>query len=595
MMALIGTLHDFNPDTDSWISWVERFEQYLTANGILETKQVAVFLTAIGAKVYDTLRDLLYPEKPASKPLAVLVTLLRAHYPPQPIEIAERWKFYKRHQEPGESVSALRKLASTCQFGEYLVTALRDQFVMGLQCEAMSKRLLTKKELTLHKAMDIASIMEQVTKEADALHRKQKTEQEVEIFHTDTREWYKRNKQYNSLRQRTVHGEPQNGCYRCGVASHESHSCRFRNAVCHSCGNKEHTKRVCKKGTEHEGKTHKLLQKRAYQIQLQDSSDDSDGHIPIQTVKLYKMNSAYSAIPVPVKIEGKYLTMDLDKGAAVSVITEQDWRRIKVNIPVIKTAVCLQTFSKEVLTPLGSVHVRVQLNGRLEKLMLYIMKSGGPPLFGREWIHKLGMPDIKYNACHALQTLPAVSAWIQDLQRKFSPVFDDTLGTVKGRQMSLNMRENAVPIFFKARTVPFALKAGVEAELMRLENLGIISRVRCSEWASPIVRKKNGDIRICGDFRMAVNSQLAVDKYPLPKIEDIFATLAGTQQFTKLDLKHAYLQLPVHPESRPYLTINTHKGLFQYNRMVFGIAQHQQFGSVQWMNCLLECRGHNVC
>uniref|UniRef100_A0A8C5PW56 Uncharacterized protein n=1 Tax=Leptobrachium leishanense TaxID=445787 RepID=A0A8C5PW56_9ANUR len=186
-MALIGTLQDFNPDTNSWISWVERFEQYLTANGILETKQLAVFLTAIGAKVYDTLRDLLYPEKPASKPLAVSVVLLRAHYQPQPTEIAERWKFYKRHQEPGESissfVSALRRLASTCQFGEYLVTALRDQFVMGLQCEAMIKRLLTEKELTLNKAVDIASIMEQV-KEADVLERKQKTEQEVEIFHT---------------------------------------------------------------------------------------------------------------------------------------------------------------------------------------------------------------------------------------------------------------------------------------------------------------------------------------------------------------------------------------------------------------------------
>uniref|UniRef100_A0A8C5P7E5 CCHC-type domain-containing protein n=1 Tax=Leptobrachium leishanense TaxID=445787 RepID=A0A8C5P7E5_9ANUR len=398
MIALIGTLHDFNPDTDSWISWVERFEQYLTANGILETKQVALFLTANGVKVYDTLRDLLYPEKPASKPFAVLVALLRAHYQPQPIEIAERWKFYKRHQEPGESVSsfvsALRKLSSTCQFGEYLVTALRDQFVMGLQCEAMIKRLLTEKELAFHKAMDIASIMEQVTKEADVLHRKQKTEQEAEIFHTDTREQYKRNKQYNSLRQRTVHGEHpqynslrqrmdvlhgeiQNGCYRCGVTSHESHSCRFRNAVCHSCGNKGHIKRVCKKGTVHEGKPHKLLQKRAYQIQLQDSSDDSDGHIPIQTVKLYKMDSAYSAISVPVKIEGKYLTMDPDTGSAVSVITEQDWWRLKVNVPVIKTVVCLQTYSKEVLTPLGSVHVRVQLNGRSEKLTLYIMKSGG--------------------------------------------------------------------------------------------------------------------------------------------------------------------------------------------------------------------------
>jgi ribosome-interacting GTPase 1 len=60
--------------------------------------------------------------------------------------------------------------------------------------------------------------------------------------------------------------------------------------------------------------------------------------------------------------------------------------------------------------------------------------------------------------------------------------------------------------------------------------------------------------------------------YPLPRIEDLFASLAGGKQFTKLDVAHAYLQIPLSEASLQYTTINTHKGLFRYNRMPFGIS-----------------------
>ncbi|XP_044155518.1 uncharacterized protein K02A2.6-like [Bufo gargarizans] len=160
----------------------------------------------------------------------------------------------------------------------------------------------------------------------------------------------------------------------------------------------------------------------------------------------------------------------------------------------------------------------------------------------------------------------------------------------------LLLKPGATPRFCKAR---FALREKVEAELDHLLAEKIITKVDRSEWASPIVpvKKKNGDIRICGDFRVALNNQLLVDQYPLPRLEDLFGSLAGGQKFTKIDLKQAYLQLQVHPDSRHLLTINTHKGLFQYNRKVFGIApapaiwqriMDEVLAGIPFTQCLLD-------
>ena len=77
---------------------------------------------------------------------------------------------------------------------------------------------------------------------------------------------------------------------------------------------------------------------------------------------------------------------------------------------------------------------------------------------------------------------------------------------------------------------------------------------------------------VCGDFKVSVNPLLLAEQYPLPRIEDIFANLAGGKQLSKLDLRQAYHQMEVTEECKKFLTINTHKGLFQYNRLVFRIS-----------------------
>ena len=95
-----------------------------------------------------------------------------------------------------------------------------------------------------------------------------------------------------------------------------------------------------------------------------------------------------------------------------------------------------------------------------------------------------------------------------------------------------------------------------------------------SEWAAPIVpiMKRDGSIRLCSDYKVTVNRVLTPDNYPLPQIEDIFAELQVEKLFSKLDLSQAYQQLPLDPDSKKFTTINTHKSLFQFERLPFGIS-----------------------
>ena len=81
-----------------------------------------------------------------------------------------------------------------------------------------------------------------------------------------------------------------------------------------------------------------------------------------------------------------------------------------------------------------------------------------------------------------------------------------------------------------------------------------------------------GSVRLCGDYKLTVNQEALMDTYPLPRIEDPFALLAGGTVFSKLDLAHAYLQIPLDEESKKLVTVNTHKGLFQYTCLLFGVS-----------------------
>ena len=81
-------------------------------------------------------------------------------------------------------------------------------------------------------------------------------------------------------------------------------------------------------------------------------------------------------------------------------------------------------------------------------------------------------------------------------------------------------------------------------------------RPSVSPWGSPIlfVSKKDGTIRLCVDYR-SLNEVTIKNKYPLPKIEDLFDQLNGAKVFSKIDLRSGYYQLKIRPEDIPKTTL----------------------------------------
>ena len=160
----IGRLDELHIGTDDFNCYVEHMEQYFIANDVPEGKKVAAFLSAMGAKAYELLWNLVPPDAPKDKRFNDLVKTMRAHLKPKPLIIAERFKFYKRVQHEDEKVAeyivSLKELSTHCDFGTFLNDALRDQLVCGLRQQAIQRKLLAKDKLTFKKASEIAQAME---------------------------------------------------------------------------------------------------------------------------------------------------------------------------------------------------------------------------------------------------------------------------------------------------------------------------------------------------------------------------------------------------------------------------------------------------
>ena len=556
-MQILGTLETFDPATDTVVAYMERAELFFAVNNIAADKKVPVFLNAVGKQHYQLLSNLFAPATPVSKTLPEIVDALKEHFEPRPIVISERFNFHRRQQGKTETVAQyvaeLRKLSVHCQFGGYLDEALRDRFVCGLRSETVQQKLLTKADLTLQEAIRIAQASEQAVAKACQLQSHGTAAEEVPLG-------------VGKLSTQRP-GGGANSCYRCGRADHAPAVCRFKAVRCYNCNKTGHIASVCRQKKPQNTAQQKGASSSNYNIKSvceEGEEEDLMENLMLNTIR-YEQGKP---LVMDLTLNGKQLTMELDTRAAVSLVSQKTFQSLLPDCELKPSRVPLTTYSGEPMEVLGLAEVDVTYSMQRATLPLYVVKGAGPSLFGRNWLEAI-RPEWE-----SIQTMHSAPVPLAKMLEQHKDVFEG-LGELKGHKPKIFVDPDAQPRYCKARSVPYALREKVDRELDRLQSEGIIEPVQFADWAAPVVpvlKQDKKSLRLCGDFKLTVNKASKLDKYPIPKIEDLFAQLAGGKSFSKLDMSQAYQQLVLDEESRKYVVINTHRGLFRYNRLPFGVS-----------------------
>lgn len=104
---------------------------------------------------------------------------------------------------------------------------------------------------------------------------------------------------------------------------------------------------------------------------------------------------------ITTTVSGVKLQMELDTGSALSVISETDYNKLFSHLPLQKTSVMLKTYTGEKVSPKGKLKVDVVYGDQTHKLELYVLKTAGPALLGREWLRRI---QLDWHAIKALNT-----------------------------------------------------------------------------------------------------------------------------------------------------------------------------------------------
>ena len=267
------------------------------------------------------------------------------------IVIAERFRFHKRNQRSGESISeyciAIQKLSEHCDFGTTLNTALRDRLVCGLANEYIQRKLLADADLTYDQAKAIALAAETATKDSEELRKQPMVDTSV-------------NKLLQARPSRRGHVPTRAGqptatatattatayCVRCGKRNHTQDQCYFRDKQCHTCMKTGHIKRMCQNGKQHKLNANKG---NVHYVDGSLNADDESNEISDSEAILFYVGNdenhtvgSVTAKPLVVNmlVNGVNIDMEIDSGAPVSIMPQTQFEKyfglLKLNRPDVR-------------------------------------------------------------------------------------------------------------------------------------------------------------------------------------------------------------------------------------------------------------------
>lgn len=533
-----------------WEKWIRRFERFRMAsnlNGSTDANQVTTLVYCMGDEADDVLRGLDLTDGQRQQYDAVRNAFDR-HFVPRKNVIYERAKFNKRVQQPAETVdsfiTALYALAENCEYGELHDELLRDRLVVGLKDSSLSERMQLNKDLTLTKAITMARQSEEIKRQQTDLRgesSKGKTAMDaVHVRKSQPNKFRSREQKQFKPRKPQLTKQENKTCFKCGKTQmHPAAQCPAKNAECHNCGKRGHYGRVCRSTAVHE------------------VADCADG------LFLGELDSGEDPWLANICVRGKSMTFKLDLGADVTAISEETFKDIKQpNEHLQKAEKPLYGPGGAALTVLGSTKEDISYSDRSTAETIYVVRNLRVALLSR-------------TASVRLKLIARIDNVDLETVKKAYPKLWDGLGLVQ-KPYTIKLKPDAKPYSLKVpRRVPLPLLGKVKAELQRMEQLGVISRVEGpTDWCCGMVvapKKDKETVRICVDMT-PLNGSVCRERYILPSVDQTLGMLTGAQYFSKLDANMGFWQIPLSKESALLTTFITPFGRYHFNRLPFGIS-----------------------
>ena len=247
-------------------------------------------------------------------------------------------------------------------------------------------------------------------------------------------------------------GGERRACYRCGNASHTAQDCRFREAVCHKCKKRGHLARVCR-GSSSSYRSNRRPTRwvdsevtTADKRSLSPDPDDMLGNV-------YAVGcSRVSPYKVTLELEGQPVTMEVDTGAAVSIISKKTHASLFPRAPLHTPKVQLRTYTSDPIHVVGQMTVEVKYQDYTGQHDLYVVAGNGPSLIGRDWLThiRLDWGSIK-SVARSDANLEVVK-----LTEKYASVFQAGPGLMNQFSACLTLKADARSRFYRPRSVPYA-------------------------------------------------------------------------------------------------------------------------------------------
>nr|XP_047140200.1 uncharacterized protein K02A2.6-like [Hydra vulgaris] len=317
-------------------------------------------------------------------------------------------------------------------------------------------------------------------------------------------------------------------CKYCGL-QHPPRKCPAFGKSCKKCGKLNHFKNVCKANTKYE----KIVE----EIENDDAS-------------VYSINMNDTNSEIGVKINDYNMKMQVDTGSQVTIIPINFWELMS-KPKLQKCYLRLKQFDGTVIKVLGEFEATLETESKMNIVRIIVAdctKNHG----------LIGLDVLNINATKLVNSIKPLVHW-----------------RLINYKANILLKSGVQPTYFEARPLPIHIRPLVVDKLYGMIQQGLLQRVPPggSRWASPlvVVRKTDGDLRICADYKIGVNQKLCSDSYPIPNIETVFHKMAGMKYFAKIDLKGAYHQIEMDKEAQEITTVNTPIRLLRWTCLPFEI------------------------